>query len=676
MKTLHFRAPGTSETLERLLARAWPLGSRSQVQSLVKGGRVRIAGTIAHQIGIAVPPGSEITANVGAGKRSSKNQTVDVLMQGADFVVVNKPAGYPSHAGRPGQIDARLLVAQTLSLDPEQLWPVHRLDSDVSGVWLIATSKAAAGRLGKRFESGQVSKRYRAIVPTPPWSEGAIEEPVDGKSAETRFRVSESRGEVSLVDIELVTGRTHQIRRHFEALGTPVIGDCLYGGRLVRGGLRLQSARLAIPGENIEVSVPEPEHFWPTESVFPAASKAAGLRVSAATIKAVRKGHPWVLTDTETGDAGRYGPGAVVRLEDPKGQRGGYVVTEGRGRVAARLWQSHGDEKPASIEARVAKALARRRGLLSNLDETDAFRLIHGEADGLPGLHIDLLGATLRLLITSRCAFGMKDRTLNAIRAQLAGTLPPDTSVVQTVHLSSSPRGDLVATQLLNGVVDTSGKLEVRERGLTYGVDLGLNEPNRSRPGIGLFIDQRVNRDRVAAVAKGGRWLNLFCHTGAFSVAALAAGASEVISVDLSQPYLDWLDQNLKLNGMEDAPHTSVRKDVRRYLSQLGTGDLFDGVIVDPPTAATAGKSFWSVKRDGAGLIREVLLRVRPGGHILACRNDRGGRSRLLETVRREADDLGFALQMAENAPPGPDFPRLKSFPEGDAFEGVWIQRR
>ena len=674
MKTLRFRAPGTSESLERLLARAWPQGSRSQVQSLVKGGRVRIAGVIAKNIAAGVPPGSEVTANVGAGKRSPKNRPVDVVLRGEDFVVVNKPAGYPCHAGRAGQLDARALVAQTLDVNPEELWPVHRLDADVSGVWLIATSKVAAGRLGKRFEGGQVTKAYRAIIPVPHWPDGTLRKPIDGKAAETRFSIAESRGEICQVEIDLVTGRTHQIRRHFEALGTPIIGDALYGGRLVRGGLRLQSAKLAIPEEGIDASVPEPDSFWPTESVFPSHSKSAVLHVSAATIKAIRKGHPWVLTDTETGDAEQYQSGTVVRLEDSKGRRGGYVLTEGRGRVAARLWQSQGDEKPDSIEARVAKALSKRRDLLANLDETNSFRLIHGEADGLPGLHIDLLGATLRLLVTSRCALGTKDRALNAVRGQLAGIVPTDGPVVQTAHLSACPDGELRATTLLSGSASEPYKREVRERGLSYAVDLGLDEPYRSRPGIGLFIDQRANRDRMARVAEGGRWLNLFCHTGAFSVAALAAGASEVISVDLSQPYLDWLEENLKLNGQENAAHTSVRKDVRRYLAQLEPDDRFDGVIVDPPTAATAGKSFWSVKRDGAGLIRDVLLRLRPGGYMLACRNDRGSRSRLLETVKREADDLGIVLRRAENAPPGPDFPRLKGFPEGDAFEGVWVQ--
>jgi len=89
--------------------------------------------------------------------------------------------------------------------------------------------------------------------------------------------------------------------------------------------------------------------------------------------------------------------------------------------------------------------------------------------------------------------------------------------------------------------------------------------------------------------------LNLFAHTGAFSAAALAGGAREVVSVDLSKPYLDWLETNLARNGLAGSQHQSVRMDARRYLERLDYAEHFDGIVFDPPTAARAGRRFWSV---------------------------------------------------------------------------------
>jgi 23S rRNA (cytosine1962-C5)-methyltransferase len=474
-------------------------------------------------------------------------------------------------------------------------------------------------------------------------------------------------------------GGAAQVRFHLGRAGFPVIGDARHGGVAAPGGLRLRSARLRLPGAGVDVEASEPADFWPDEPVFPAEHPRPTLVVSRATARALTRGHPWILTDAETSDVGRHRPGTLVDVQSVGGEPAGVARVEGRGRIAARLWAAgsrRGDV--ASVEERVAAALARRRGLLED-GEIDALRLIHGEADGLPGLAVDRLGPLLRILVTGRACEPIIDRALYALLPPLAAALGPDPPVVRVVHLASPPSGRLRGVEVVRGALDgvggEGGRVRVRERGLAFWIDPGVGDPYRPRPGTGLFLDQRENRARVARAAAGGRWLNLFCHTGAFSAVALAAGAREVVSVDLSAPYLRWLEANLAENGLAGARHRGVRMDVRRYLERLGRDETFDGIVFDPPTAARAGRRFWSVRREGGAMLDGCLRRLRPGGILLACRNDRGSRDSLRSLVRAVADAAGIALAGVAEAPPGPDFPRLAAFPEGDAFEGVVATR-
>jgi 23S rRNA G2069 N7-methylase RlmK/C1962 C5-methylase RlmI len=118
----------------------------------------------------------------------------------------------------------------------------------------------------------------------------------------------------------------------------------------------------------------------------------------------------------------------------------------------------------------------------------------------------------------------------------------------------------------------------------------------------------------------------------------------------------------------------SVRHDGRRYLATLPKRERFDGIILDPPTAAAAGRRFWSVQRDLEPLVVEALGRLRPGGWLLVCRNWRRARGSLADLVGRAAGRAGVRLTDVEDAGPGPDFPRRKAFPEGDAFRGVRVR--
>jgi 23S rRNA (cytosine1962-C5)-methyltransferase len=451
----------------------------------------------------------------------------------------------------------------------------------------------------------------------------------------------------------------------------------------------------------------------------------ADWKVSRASVSALRRGHPWILSDDETEDPRRYAAGTIVRVRAPGVPSPGLARIDGPERIAARLWcDETGRKGPfvGDVAQRVAAALARRRGLLE-LDAaqrpTDAFRLIHGEADGLPGLAVDRLGPLLRVLVTARGALGLAEPVTAALRRTLAARLGAPPPVVMVEHLggaagpgarvrwlragepgaaqsrAESARADQQTEDPCAAGADVeaegrgeragwieaaeAGELIVRERGLRFRVDPGLREPDNPRPGVGLYFDQRENRARLARHAsRGGRWLNLFAHTGAFSVALLAAGAEQVVSVDLSAAYLSWLEENLALNAdhrVDAARHESIRQDGRRYLDELPRGERFDGIVLDPPTAAAAGRRFFSARKDLSPMVAAALRALAPGGWLLLCRNERRAKTSLEEQVREQARGCGVALQNVTDAGPGPDFPRLRGFPEGDSFVGVIAQR-
>jgi 23S rRNA (cytosine1962-C5)-methyltransferase len=595
---------------------------------------------------------------------------VKVLAQKRDYVVVDAPAGAPDPAP----------VAAALSAPSDALHPVGAPDPEVGGLQVVARSPAVRERLAAALASGAASLEFRAIAATPPWRDGILREEFEDRPAETRFEVIATRGAVSELALLAGAGGARQIRFHLARAGIHIAGDARHAGAPAAGGLRLRSARLRIPAEGVDVRAAEPCDFWPPEPVFAPEHPRPTLVVSHATALALRRGHPWIIADADTSDIGRHRPGTLADVRSVRGEQAGVARIEGRGRIAARVWATATRrEDIASVEERVAAALERRRGILEEA-ETDALRLIHGEADGLPGLAVDRLGAVLRILVTGRACEPIVDRALNALIRPLAAALGSDPPVVRVVHLAEPPAGRLrrveVVRGTLDGVAPERGRIRVREHGLCFWVDPGVGDPYSPRPGTGLFLDQRENRARLARAAAGGRWLNLFCHTGAFSAVALAAGAREVVSVDLSAAYLRWLEANLALNGLAGAPHRSVRMDARRYLEGPGRSESFDGIVFDPPTAARAGRRFWSVRKEGGAMLEACLRRLRPGGTLLACRNDRGSRSSLRSLLRAVADAAGIALASVEEAPPGPDFPRLADFPEGDAFEGAIATRK
>ncbi len=668
MPRLRFRAPGEGVRLAALLARAVPGSAAKDAGRWVAEGRVRVATWPARDAAQPVEPGSLVELSLDARDATGPPARADGSgrLEGADWVVVERAS-----------VEACELFGDSSALAERSL--VLGAGAGARGLGVVARDAGAFARLESALADRKSLLTYRALAPTPPWRRGLVIGSPDATPRETRFEVIRERGGVAEIELVPCGGHSEQVRIHLAALGSPALGDPAHGGILVEGGLRLALVALRIPSEGIAIEASEEHLAWPEERTLPAEAErsdaAPVLDVSEATRAALARGHPWILSDAETGDVGRLRPGALARVEARRDAAPILVRVESPGVVAARVWGR--GSRVASVRQRIERALERRASLLADgAKETDSYRLLHGEADGFPALFVDRLGPLVRVLLTGRACDLVREAALGILLDRLGRVLGEDPPVVEVVHLRERPRGRLECVRCVRGSLASSpfegGRVVVRERGLRFVVDPGLGRPETPAPGVGLFLDQRENRERLARLAAGGgRWLNLFAHTGAFSTALLAAGADEVVSVDAAAASLRWLQENLLANGLEARRHRAVSSDARRFLDRLVPRERFAGIVLDPPTAAAGGRRFWSVRRDFAPLVAACLARLEPGGWLLACRNDRAGRGKLREMVAEAAREARVELAAVEPAPPGIDFPHLEGFPEGDPFEGV-----
>jgi 23S rRNA (cytosine1962-C5)-methyltransferase len=161
-------------------------------------------------------------------------------------------------------------------------------------------------------------------------------------------------------------------------------------------------------------------------------------------------------------------------------------------------------------------------------------------------------------------------------------------------------------------------RLVVEEQGLKFWVNLG------DYLDTGLFMDHRLTRARVRDEARGKRFLNLFCYTGAFTVYAASGGAASTLSVDLSNTYLDWLEDNLELNGLSSARHTLLRADALAWVeAQRTEPERYDLVVCDPPSFSTSKrmKGTLDVQRDHVRLLQALRELLTPGGILYFSTN-------------------------------------------------------
>lgn len=379
--------------------------------------------------------------------------------------------------------------------------------------------------------------------------------------------------------------------------------------------------------------------------------------------RALQRRHPWVFEGSV--QRGGADAGETVRVESAAGEFLCWGAFSPSSNIRVRAWSFDEAQRidAAFFEQRVQRAIAMRQRLPI---ASDALRLIHGEADGLPGLIVDRYGDTL---VAQFLSAGV-ERWKSVLCAQLLAA----TGLTRLYERSDAQVRELEGLPQQTGWLNGEGVTEIVIQEHEWRLSLDVAEGHKT----GYYLDQRDNRKMFAdAVRQYGSKsvLNCFSYTGGFSVAALAGGANEVISVDSSAPALARAEAHVALNGFDASRHRSLDADVNATLRNfLKEGRQFDAIVLDPPKFAPTVAHAERAARAYKDINRLGLRLLAPGG-LLFTFSCSGGISpdlfhKIVAGAGMDAEVDGYVL---DRVGASPDHPQTINFPEGEYLKGLLI---
>ncbi|HEY0548891.1 MAG TPA: pseudouridine synthase [Verrucomicrobiae bacterium] len=515
------------------------------------------------------------------------------LFEDEHLLVVNKPAGWNTHAPNPYAGEGIYDWLKHREPRWARLAIIHRLDKETSGVLVFGKTPEANRSLTAQFTARGTRKKYLLLtdrkVPSKAFTaqsqivragEKYVSRTLHSGAdrAETHFKMIRVHENRTLVEAEPITGRTHQIRVHAAEHGFPIYGDTLYGGTRA-------------------------------ERVFLHAFELAVKHPAAGTWLQWKAPCEW----SEFQFAIR--PEICAVFIDPQ--------------------------------------------------QTNAFRIIHGAADGMPDFFVDKLGDYLLAQSEHELTEERRTRLQN----------------LSETHRASGVYHKLLSRHVGGGGASASPRLVlgaaaperfiVRENGLTF--ELSFSEGYS----VGLFLDQRDNRRRLlvnhAAAdfslfqdgARRAEMLNAFAYTCGFSVAAAKAGA-RTTSLDLSKKYLEWGKQNFALNQIDPGGHDFIYGDAFEWMRRLAKkGRVFDVVVLDPPTFSQSKESgTWQAGKNYGQLVESALPLLKRGGVLFASTN--AGKmepEKFLNVIHEAIGKSRRKILQQHYVPQPPDFPITRSEP-------------
>lgn len=319
--------------------------------------------------------------------------------------------------------------------------------------------------------------------------------------------------------------------------------------------------------------------------------------------KAIRNRHHWIFS----GAIASYPKGCDGEILSVHGSRGeflGRAYVNSKVTITGRMISFDDIEPAKAIERSLDQAIELRRRLFEGTN-TNAYRVINGEGDLLPGLVVDRYADVLVIQILT---LGM-DRLRPMIVEQLIKKLNPVTIYEKSSQGSRKEEGLSPQEKFLYGPqVD---EVEIKENGLRFLVSI------REGQKTGFFLDQREMRLRLRELSKGRSVLNCFSYTGGFSLYALSGGAATVDSVDISGKALEFANKNVILNGFEAKNHQAIETDVFAFLRE---NELhYDIVILDPPAFAKGKKDVVPACRGYKDINRIAIQKMIPGSILITC---------------------------------------------------------
>ena len=380
---------------------------------------------------------------------------------------------------------------------------------------------------------------------------------------------------------------------------------------------------------------------------------------------AVVRRHPWVFSGAIQNVSGNPSDGDVVEIQAVNGKFLALGHWQEGGSISVRVFEfdAFTEINEAFWIEKLHSAYQLRQLLdLTNNAATNAYRLVHGEGDGLPGLIIDIYKNTAVLQAHS---IGMHRERL-VIAAALSSIF--EGKLLAIYDKSSESLPSEYAKTIDNGyLLGQASATAVSENGNLFQVNWETGQKT------GFFLDQRNNRALVAQYAKGKRVLNSFCYSGGFSVYALQAGAAWVDSVDASAKAIDWTTQNVALNLPEATNHAAHTSDVLKFLQQ--NTEPYEVMILDPPAYAKHLNAKHNAVQGYKRLNMLGIKNLKKGGILFTFSCSQViDRELFYHTIVSAALESGRSARVLHHLSQPPDHPVSMFHPEGNYLKGLVLQ--
>lgn len=376
----------------------------------------------------------------------------------------------------------------------------------------------------------------------------------------------------------------------------------------------------------------------------------------------VRRKHPWIFSGGVKEALGGPTNGDLVRVYNNKDEflaSGHYqqgsimvrIISFEEEPIDERFWTKR---LQGALDYRIAAGIID----LESSKGTNCFRLIHAEGDGLPGLIIDIYGNTAVIQCHSIGMYQAIDDISKAIEGVLGDRI--EHIYNKSKETLSGEFGNKMQNTFLKG---TATEATVKENSLQFVVNWEEGQKT------GFFLDQRDNRQLLRYFCAGKKVLNAFCYTGGFSVYALAGGAKEVVSVDISAKAMELTDKNVALNGF-GAKHTSHTADVMQFLKTVE--EDYDIMVVDPPAFAKSLKKRHNAVQGYKRLNALAMQKIKPGGILFtfSC-SQVVGTQLFQDTMVAAALEAGRQVRIMHRLSQPSDHPVSLFHPEGSYLKGL-----
>ncbi len=378
--------------------------------------------------------------------------------------------------------------------------------------------------------------------------------------------------------------------------------------------------------------------------------------------KSLLRHHPWIFSGAVQRLEGQPAVGETLDVLSSKGEFLARASYSPHSQIRARAWTFRDESvDPDFFRARIRTAIQARRAWQVE-ENTDAYRLVHAESDGLPGLIVDRYGEVLVLQSLAAGTEFWKESLADILLEQTGLKCLYERSDVDVRELEGldSRNGPLRGPQPPNPV-------PIQEHGLNFLVDIQHGHKT------GFYLDQRSNRYRVGQLAGGREVLNCFCYTGGFTLQALAGGAKSVLSVDTSAEALAMGARHVDLNHLPAEKSEWIEADVFQLLRRLrDEARSFDMIILDPPKFAQTAAQVEKAARGYKDINLLAFKLLRPGGLLVTFSCSGGVDAALFQKiVAGAALDAGAEAQIVEHLSQASDHPVSLHFPEGTYLKGL-----